>query len=240
MIYIKQYGAKRSGTNYTRWLLENNFENIQVMSELLGWKHGPHSTKIDWTGKNWVDPSHSVADQHQTRLSLMRMVTDDLRIAAEKKQIRYLITVKNPYAWFISYTQRFTQRPEALGTIKETIELWNQLHKNWIALAKDNPLTIIVRYEDLIFDFHKTMVNIEHKLRLKKKDTELGRLFVDSTNKMARRSDANWHMGQTNQRFDASYYMEEKYMQEFDPALLKIFREILDKDVVRDLGYGIR
>jgi len=41
MIYIKIWGLKRSGTNYLRWLLEENFRDTKVLMDIFGWKHGP-------------------------------------------------------------------------------------------------------------------------------------------------------------------------------------------------------
>ena len=51
--YIKQYGIQRSCTNFVKVLLENNLENTTVLTNVLGWKHGPHKDKIDWEGKDW-------------------------------------------------------------------------------------------------------------------------------------------------------------------------------------------
>ena len=51
--YIKQYGIQRSCTNFVKVLLENNLKNTTVLTNVLGWKHGPHKDKIDWEGKDW-------------------------------------------------------------------------------------------------------------------------------------------------------------------------------------------
>lgn len=40
-ITLKQYGLQRSGTNYTKFVIESNYL-VTVMTNLGGWKHGPY------------------------------------------------------------------------------------------------------------------------------------------------------------------------------------------------------
>ncbi len=223
---------KRSGTNYTRWLIQNNFINIQPLSEILGWKHGPHPDNIDWTGKSWADPFHTQAERE--RQALMVMVTDDIREAVVSESIRYTITTKNPYAWWCSYS-RFTERPEPMVSAGSGIKLWNSLHENWLCLAEGNPLAIIVRYEDLLLNLGKTLTLIGSELQLEPK----GDKFKDSEVKMARRSDLNWDMGQTTIPFDASHYTDRKYLKMFNKQLLEFFRQQLSPMIMEQLGYEI-
>jgi len=39
MRYFKQYGCKRTGTNYLKALLERNFSDVMVLMHTLGGKH---------------------------------------------------------------------------------------------------------------------------------------------------------------------------------------------------------
>jgi len=232
MTYIKQYGAKRSGTNYTRWLLQENFPDVQVMSEVLGWKHGPH-TGIDWSGGDWVDRSHGSAAEAEKR-RLLALVTDDLRKAVAAGELRYIVTVKNPYAWWDSYA-RFTEtkRPDLAMTPEEGVGLWNSLHLNWLSLTR-RPLAVMVRYEDLLLDLGSTLDRIAGSLRLAK-----GGGYVDAKVRMARRSDLSWGMGQTNKPFDPSYYTDKKYLARFDGKMLDLFRKRLSAPLVQALCYEL-
>jgi len=234
MIYIKQYGAKRSGTNYTRWLLQENFHGVQVLSEVLGWKHGPHPDTIDWSGADWIDASHGPAAQAEKR-RLLAMVTDDLRRAAASGELRYVATVKNPYAWWDSYS-RFveTKRPDLAMTPEEGVGLWNSLHANWHALSQ-RPLAAMVRYEDLLLDLDAALDRLAARLRLAKRDEG----YRNAEVRMARRSDLSWGMGQTNKPFDPSYYTGKKYLARFDGALMDLFRRRLSAPLVSTLGYEI-
>lgn len=232
MIYVKQYGMKRSGTNYTRWLIQNNFVDVQPLSEILGWKHGQHPDDVDWTGRSWADPFHEQVESE--RQALLAMVTDDIREAVISGKIRYTITTKNPYAWWCSYS-RFTERPEPMMSVEDGIRLWNSLHENWSHLANRNPLAIVVRYEDLLLNFDATLKRIATELQLEPK----GNGFQNSVVRMARRSDLNWDMGPTNMPFDPSHYTERKYLEIFDDKLLTLFRQRLSQLTMHRLGYEI-
>ena len=56
MKVIKQYGLRRCGTNYLRWLVEHNFKDVIFLENQGGWKHGPVQTKLDLMGTTWNDP----------------------------------------------------------------------------------------------------------------------------------------------------------------------------------------
>ncbi len=52
MIEIKQYGAMRSGTNYIKWLIINNFIDVQVNTSIHNniesFKHGMHNPELGY------------------------------------------------------------------------------------------------------------------------------------------------------------------------------------------------
>lgn len=234
MIYVKQYGAKRSGTNYTRWLLQENFPDVQVLSEVLGWKHGPHPEKIDWSGGDWIDVSHGTAAQAEKR-GLLALVTDDLRQAAAIGELRYVATVKSPYAWWDSYA-RFveTKRPDLAMTPEEGVDLWNSLHINWYAMSQKS-LSAMIRYEDLLLDLDAALDRLATRLRLRKRDGG----YLNAEVRMARRGDTNWNMGPTTKPFDPSYYTDRKYLVRFDDEMLDLFRKRLSVPLMKVLGYEV-
>ena len=48
MQYIKIFGKERVGTNYLEEILKQNFNNIEVLTNQFGWKHGyPNFTNND-------------------------------------------------------------------------------------------------------------------------------------------------------------------------------------------------
>ena len=47
---LKIYGLQRTKTNYLQKFLELNYDDILVLSNLSGWKHGFVKETIDWSG----------------------------------------------------------------------------------------------------------------------------------------------------------------------------------------------
>jgi hypothetical protein len=58
MTYFKQYGLQRTGTNYLRFLIEDNFLDTHVFMSILGWKHSLFNSSQDRWAKNveeWIE-----------------------------------------------------------------------------------------------------------------------------------------------------------------------------------------
>jgi len=214
LIFIKQYGIQRSGTNYTQWPLENNFKG-RVFHFQLGSKHMEHPTHIDWKHrKTWkghhIDPN---TKQHVIK-------------AVEDKTIRYLITAKDPYSWIISYkrwVKNHTLNSDGLA------RRWNAKHQNWYDLARQYDLAMIVRYEDLLTDFNKTMEKIKSSLQLTQKR--------DSFVNMTRRFLASPAL--TQKKFDKDYYLNRKYIKELTEQDIDNCREYISPELMKNLGYTI-
>ena len=57
MTFVKVHGAMRSGTNHLAWMLRNNFRDVQPLSIVLGWKHGPlRRDRAALDPRCWEDP----------------------------------------------------------------------------------------------------------------------------------------------------------------------------------------
>ena len=155
--YVKQYGIQRSCTNFVKILLENNLEDTVVLTNILGWKHGPHKEKIDW-------------DTEEGEYASARDI-GRIKKEYEAERIHYVICLKDPYAWLMSYSKynnrqdkvrslsglvsegrKFAARRRGiqLGEIKEYLEKWNLLHRSWAGLNDDNSKCTTTKFEDLL------------------------------------------------------------------------------------------
>lgn len=237
MTYIKQYGAKRTCTNYTKWLLQENFVGVEVLSEVLGWKHGPHLEEVDWTGRDWCDPKHPRKEKEAERRLAIAMVTDELKSAVLEGGLRYAISVKNPYAWYASIMRYIKLMPgRSSEEPGELIELWNALYENWYGLTLRNRFAIIVRHEDLVTDFEPTLDRIAERLELTKKPGG----YIGNASRMANMSDTNWQQSRiAGEKFDSDYYTERRYLEGFDDVLLLQFRQGLSAPLMGAFGYEV-
>jgi hypothetical protein len=133
MKFFHQYGARRSGTNYTQALLEENFEDVIVLSKLF-WKHdknpGPNAYKKklfpDYPSLSSI--SYSAIESEffnneylqgtppwRTDKYNPNTVHKQLMAAAISDNVHTMINIKNPYAWICSmldWATRTRENPE--------------------------------------------------------------------------------------------------------------------------------
>ena len=247
--YIKQYGIQRSCTNFVKILLENNLEDTVVLSNVLGWKHGPHKKDIDWTGKNWEPHEQNIKNYISTD------ELDSIKKAHYEGKISYIICLKDPYAWLVSYS-KYDNRPDKIrslgGLVNESrkllnrrkgvnldkipnyLDMWNQLHQNWIELAQ-MPNCTYTKYEDLLENPEK---EVERLARFFKTETKEDFYLPDK--KMKRGGEKmNKNTATEDKLFDSSYYIERKYMDNFSEEMCETVRKHIDSEIVQKIGYQI-
>jgi len=226
MIYIKQYGAKRTGTNYLRWLLEANFDNIIILTNILGWKHGCHVDKVDWSGKGWDHrrPKSSAA--------LAKMVTPELIKAYNKRLIRYSVLIKNPYAYYVSNVRLWPSK-DTHKRAHELASTWNMLYSNWTKIG-ETKWGLITRFEDILLDKKEALNDIADKFKLVHVDN------ISDTNRSLRAlNESTIHKSQfiKKKKFNASFYLNKEYMNFIDKKTLEILNKTLDKELMKKFGY---
>ena len=149
MIWLKQWGLKRSGTNYCRWLIEENFREARVLGSIGGWKHGPpgplvRDKAIWWRGR-----------PPRRRPSVLARL-DEIMTAQSSGEIRHLLCIRHPGSWICSFfrfelqaTKGSIQAAKAAAIVAQ-IKAWNNRTKRFIEFAEqDREKRLIVRYEDL-------------------------------------------------------------------------------------------
>jgi hypothetical protein len=113
-VFLKQYGARRSGTNVLRELLHRNFTNVVVLMHVLGDKHEPpvdlasawddSRSQPDpaWafvTRATWLVPAAFTSTTNEAQRDHLRSLAEPLAAAFASGRVGYLISVKDPYPW---------------------------------------------------------------------------------------------------------------------------------------------
>jgi hypothetical protein len=148
------YGLGRSGTNFTKAMLEKNF-HVHVNQETYGNKHD-HFHNVNMPSQNVI----------------------------------MILCVKNPYHWLNSlhrYTEKevdistWLRKPNVLlsdhnGVKRLTrtsnpIQRWNNYNFHWNSVEWNNK--IVVRHEDFLNNWKKTLEKIGNKFDLKEKNNTL-------------------------------------------------------------------
>lgn len=228
--YIKQYGAKRTGTNYLRWLLEANFKDVSVLTNILGWKHGPHPTKVDWSGRDW--------DHRRTESSakLAALVTPEIKKAHEDGLIRYCILVKNPYSYYASHVRLWPNEDKSdADYAHDLITTWNTLYTNWLELSKSAEWALVVRFEDLITDKESCLNRISSEFRL----SAVGKI-IDTNKSLRALNETTMNQKQfiRKKTFDAEFYTGKKYMSVITQEALNAINKMLDPNLMDEFGYS--
>jgi len=223
-VYFKQYGAQRTGTNYIKRLLELNFSNAVVFSNLLGWKHGLYHLKshrnseqaanhLDWINKKYNPKINKVLCSDEICSSYSK---SELEKACSK--INYIISYR-PLAAYI-YSYKIFRHPKKTfydinieKLCKEYVEdyktwflLPNSIKINSIDLLDDEKLYEILNNIKNKFDLQPKNENFLNEKRIIKASTESG-LIIDS------------------QEFDKDFYLEKKYLKLIPNDIKKIINK---------------
>jgi len=151
--FVKVHGAMRSGTNYVAWMLRNNFRDVQPLTIVLGWKHGPlRRDRAALDPRCWEDPRLVAAFDRfdadvRRALDDSRPVIEAATQAFETERISYVVACRHPRAWFASMRW---QDPCFLGHDVDPVTLaavWNSSYGGW--LSDMPPRGTVVRWEDL-------------------------------------------------------------------------------------------
>lgn len=256
-VLLKIYGERNTGTNYLAELAERN-----LCASLLPGRVDDGDTLTQFTRRlSRLLPSlthhwHEAARDRffdatfAENLGWKHMNPDPARIGPEAMaSVRFLMVVKNPYAWLLSFHQRpyhvgarqtrfedflnrrltVMQRRENIGSEPLTpVEVWNRKMCGYQALLDAADHAVIARYEDFLADEAATLKKVARVLGIAIRDRHL------SVPEGIKRNDME------KPRTDyVEYYLREYWREKLTPAALEIINAQLDPNVVSRLGYVI-
>lgn len=229
MVYIKLYGLQRTGTNYIQWLIENNFDDVKVLVNELGWKHGVPSD-ITWDGIGWSSPVSGTAERKKDEKKLLNKISpiiDDIKEKHEKNRIYYVFCVKHPYSWWKSARNGIFYR--GMSDL-EKFEHYAKVNSEYINFSKIKPhKTFIIRYEDYYeTSYEKVLENLESHFPISRKNKN----FINQT-KVIR---PNLEVSGSN--FKKNYYKNKEYMKD-GRRQKKLVTTALGEDLLQKLNYEL-
>ena len=169
---VKLYGLRRSGTNYTQWLLENNFQSLYVMYNQTGWKHGKviRPNAIDWSGENWNSDMNPRA---RKRADILIKESAPYRERIENGDLSFLFIIKNPYHYLFSIHKygilNREKEDEFHGhNIYSWAKRWSNIHENYMNFIESNSNSAYIKCEDYHSLGHeKILKTLSHKFNWK-------------------------------------------------------------------------
>jgi hypothetical protein len=163
--------------------------------------------------------------------------------------LRYVICVRNPYAWLLAchrYFQKaagrdptlppqFQQNPSmsfeqfVTGPCYESpdpVHRWNSLYHNWLASLPQRQ-TSIAKQEDQLSDQAAVLQRLELELELPRREQHFRGI--------SRRVDI---IPRYHEPLRPEYYQNREYMAEYEPSILEHVNGQLDRDLLRRFGYS--
>lgn len=199
MKYIKQYGLKRSGTNYMRALFELNLD-VRILANIGGSKHHKVTNKTNM--KNV-----------KTDMTYEDIVEIDEKLA--KNLIPKVVIIKNPYHWLVSYA-RYTNKEITNDFINKNMLMYRDMNKHWIESCD-----YYLLYEELM---ECPEVILNDAMKAFGISWISDKLTIPS-GVMKRGGDVPAEDNVTSMRFDAEYYYKKRYLEEFSNEQLSIIKE---------------
>lgn len=230
MIYFKQYGEMRTGTNYLKRLLEINYDDVTVFGSLLGWKHGMYdlNNSRDGTGSHqeWLNKKtknnivYSVDD-----LPILKHTHDELMQAIS--ELNYLYCIKKPVSYVLSIKKfRFPNRPLTQSNIVSLCDRYNTRYRDWLDMYMQHDGSF-VSHESMLHDYKHVLLNLELKYQLNRKHNKL---YNES--KVVKASTDIGVIVDKKISFDADYYLKERYLEDISDDHVAIIEDNIDHDLV--------
>jgi hypothetical protein len=239
ILFIKQQGAMRTGTNLVKFALEENFTNTHVLVNIGRWKHTTADAPFNWRGANWEGNGINV--EVSSRINETDLTA--VRNAFDAGEIKFAISVRDVYSWLESYLQ-FTlwddTEPLPLSAqsheqIIKALKEWNRLYRSYLPILAEGNRGMLFRLEDLLTNFTETM----DKARLLWNLSPRHACYVEPALylKAGIDGESRSQLFEESTPFDRQRYLSNSHLAKFDDQLLSLVRETVDEDLIRAYGY---
>jgi len=232
---IKQYGLQRSGTNFLRIILQENYE-VSVHPNFGGWKHGFYECSRR-LGRE-LDCAICFKDPYAWVNSFYNFRHPD-------KDSPFADFVRGPLT-----VSGGPDKPPATITSPNPIQHWVRMNEHWLAFELKARRKFLFRYEDVLADPIGKIQDLVKSLGLQRRHPFLHRVakflglaangpnfFLPKVRLGAVRDRYKDKEFKRGQDFDAKRYTERRYLDAFTPELLDFVNDHLNPDLLSRLGY---
>jgi len=210
---VKQQGLQRSGTNYTKFLLENNYD-VKMMTRL---KH-QHYTSAKWN--RGVDVFVTIKHPLAWLVSIRRQQM--LASSGVSRDDGGGVPMYPPMGKHDSFSDWF----QCEG--KRLCDHWSDLNNGWLNISLVG--VISARYEDLLQSPEEETERIAGENGWARTSDK----FVIPLRNMGMGVEIAYQGGRS---FDPSSYIDQSYFDSFSDEDIELCKEHLDKDLMERFGY---
>jgi hypothetical protein len=229
---VKQYGLHRSGTNFLRVILQENYQ-VAVYGNEGGWKHG-HFELTEKLGRE-LDCAICVKNPYAWLVSLHRF-------RYPQKEVPFKM-------WARSQIQLSGKRATGGIDAPNPVRLWIEMNEHWLSVKLQSHKLYVFPYERVLADPEATVRPLVEDMKLERRvpvGWKLRRLFGASglppfyvpPRQLGALRDhykkKNLNSGAT---FEPGYYHGREYLKQFDRELIDFVNHNLNPSTVQKLGY---
>lgn len=249
-------GCERSGTNYMQWLLKENFKNIIAISTEKHYEPRGIIEKLKWDNEEqenlnsvlkeidaFADETAIIRRRGLPKLAFVGKEFQEPRVGKRSEGIythvrqamtngtmKFLVNIKNPYGWHISYTKHWPHQKFA-----QHMKHWTDLYEGWqIFEGKFSTNTMFIKHEDALKDFQSELLKIKDKFDL----TNRVEPYIAPQKRLSTTTD---EIGKTKFQ-DKEYFEKELYKPDLllnKKKELDECREIISKQLCNRFNYEI-
>jgi len=212
------HGLERSGTGFCSELIKRNIKHVEVYE---GDKHKPFAEERLTKGPPWFYVGSNL--------------------------IKYIICVKHPYSWVLSYERYGKKRcggripgqtmltnscAPGVDSVTCCINTFNSLYSKWLSECSQLYEYAVVRYEDILEHPKASLDLLCSRLNLHRKNsfTEVNK-YINNFSDYEALPDGGFSR--------KDYYLEKKYLHDLSPEKKATIDRLIDKSLVHTLGYSL-
>ena len=242
MHVFHQYGARRTGTNYTQALLEENFSNVMVLDNVV-WKHDPIPKIQNFNNKFF----NNYQKHYQQTCANRKDLYDTLANILHNNQLKTIVNIKDPYAW-VESMWRYTRNIHLIEAIEVNSKYIFFNPKKRLSLQEDNVVqsiksynerynqwcqntTHLIRYEDVLTDHETVLSFFEQNYHLTRIHENLLNIKTgcDPTPVNLKYILPDWDY--------AEYYLSKKYLDNLPDNIIQVITQNINWDLFGRYGY---
>lgn len=250
-IYVKQYGAERTGTNVLRHLLPRAFAGVEVLMHVLGDKHSEPASALtealaagvatpETVARATVErPSATTDPGCPTQRSFVASVAASVADAVATRELRVVVSIKHPYAWAASlmrqrgWTAATFRSGSARAELTAACQRLNARYRAWAALVEGRAVSATyVTHEALLADARACLRGIGRALGLGEPapvDLPVGVVLPTSWDDAA--------TVEHYERFAPAYYTDHAFLERLGPVGVEVVSDAISWSTFERWGY---
>lgn len=220
---LLHYGLQRSGTNYLESLITKKYQ-VQFLNGNIAGIHPDRSSVLHKHFRLYDQKDIIPEPKFYNEFKIATF--NDFEQLLETTPDYYLIISKDPYSWFLSYTEWARKCDWPTVSFHYILE-YNLFYGKWLEFSRQTERILFVKYIDLLRDPDQELKRLELKMHLKKKFFSL------------LRSSTVFKVPQSKEfSIDRrSYYVSKQYLHNYTREGLQELNDLINPEVIRLLGY---